>query len=324
MSKAIRIHETGGPENLVYEDIEVGDPGPGEVRLRQTAIAVHFADTLMRQGAYFVKPELPAVLGLEAAGIVEAAGPGVEAFGSGDRVAYLFCPGAYAEHRVLPADQLVKLPDGVDERTSAASFLRGMTAQYLLRQSYVVKPGDTVLVHAAAGGVGVLLCQWAKHLGATVFGTVGSDEKAAVAKANGCDHVVNYSREKFDGRVLNLTSGAGVDVVYDSVGRDTYEGNVNVLAPTGYLINYGHSSGLLPPLDAMELNKKSLFFAKVSLRDYTLSKAAAAKMAAEVFDLLASGTLKVDISHEYALADAAQAHRDIADRKTTGSVVLIP
>lgn len=324
MAKAVIIHEFGGPEVLRVEDVEVGDPGPGEVRIKQAAAAVHFADLLVRAGTYFLKPDLPAAIGLDGAGIVEAVGDGVENIAPGDRVAYLFSMGAYASERLLAADRTIKLPDGIDEKTAAAGMLRGLTAQYLLRQSYVVQAEDTVLVHAAAGGVGSLLCQWSKHLGAVVIGTVGGEAKIAAARANGCDHVIDYTAGEFASQALELTDGQGVSVVYDSIGQATYDGNIAALAPTGYFINYGHASGLLPPIDAMELNKKSLFFSKTSLKDYIADKAKAAEMVAEVFDLIGCATLRVEISHEYALEEAAQAHTDLAGRKTTGSVILVP
>ncbi len=321
--RALRIHAFGGPEEIVLEDLPLGSPGAGEVRIAQKAIAVHFADTLMRAGAYYVKPALPATLGLEAAGVVETVGPGVAGFVPGDRIAYPFLPGAAVSARNVPASALVKLPDSVDEKTAAAGLLRGMTVQYLLRRSYIVGPDDVVLVHAAAGGVGTLLCQWARHLGATVIGTVGRPAKAAVARAAGCAHVIDYTGEDFAARCLEITAGEGVSVVYDSVGQATYEGNLAALAPTGYFINYGHSSGRLPPIDAMALNAKSIFFAKVSYRDYARTPAAVAAMADETLDLIGSGVIKVGITATYPFNQAAQAHRDIAARKTTGCVVLV-
>ena len=324
MARAVVIHEFGGPETLRVEEVAVGQPGPGEVRIKQSAAAVHFADLLVRTGTYFLKPELPAAIGLDGAGVVDAVGPGVDNVAPGESVAYLASLGAYASERLLAADRLIKLPVGIDEKVAAATLLRGLTAQYLLRQSYIVKPGDRVLVHAAAGGMGTLLCQWSKHLGAQVIGTVGSKAKVDVAAANGCDHVIDYSATDFAAQVTELTGGNGVNVVYDSVGKDTYEGNLAALAPKGSLINYGHASGLLPPIDAMELNKKSIFFGKTSLRDYIQDKAVAATMADEVFGLIADGVLKVNISREYTFDEAAQAHRDLAARKTVGAVILVP
>lgn len=322
MSKAVVIHRFGGPEVLSVEEVKVPDPGPGEVLLRQQASAIHFADTLVREGIYFLKPELPAVLGLEGAGVVEAVGPGVDGFSQGDRAGYRFNLGGYAERRLIPADQLYKLPDEVDAKTAAAVMVRGLTAQYLVRQIYPVGSGDTVLIHAAAGGMGSVLTQWAKHLGATVIGTVGSAAKAGVAKANGCDHVINYSEEDFAARVLEITGGAGVPVLYDAVGKDVYEGNLRCLAPRGWFINFGHASGFLPPLDAMELNKKSLIFTKASLKDYNRTPEDNARMTAEVFEMIAAGVLTANISREYALDEIAQAHIDIAGRNTTGVLIL--
>ncbi len=324
MSKAVRIHKFGGPENLVIEDVEVGDPGPGEVRLRQEASAVHFADTLVREGTYFLKPDLPSGLGLEGAGVVEAVGDGVTDFAVGGRAAYRFNLGSYAEARLIPAAALHHLPDNIEAKIAVAATVRGMTAQYLIRHIYKAGPDDTVLIHAAAGGMGTLLTQWAKHLGATVIGTVGSPEKAALALENGCDQAIDYRAENFAARVLEITDGAGVPAVYDGVGAAVYEGTVECLAPCGFYVNYGHSSGFLPPLDAMMLNQKSLIFTKASLKDYMRTPEAAKAMLAEVFDLLGQGVLDPQISQEYALEDVAKAQRAIASRDTTGSIVLIP
>lgn len=323
MVKAIRIHEFGGPEKMKIEDVEVGDPGPGEIRIKHEAISVHFADLLIRQGVYFIKPDLPATMGLEAVGVIEAVGEGVDNLKPGDAVGYTFSMGSYCERRVMPALGLIKLPEGLDPAHATAGLLRGLTAQYLLRQTYKVKKGDVVLVHAAAGGMGSLLTTWSKHLGATVIGTVGSAPKAEIAQANGCDHVINYTDEDFAQRVGEITDGGGVNVVYDSVGKDTYEGNITCLKPIGTFVNYGHASGLLPPIDAMELNKKSLIFTKTSLKDYAAQPGKLPEMAAEVFDAMKSGALKVKPT-TYALADAAQAHADMGARKTTGQIVLLP
>ena len=322
MSKAAIIHSFGGPQVLSVEDVEVGDSGAGQVVLRQEAAAIHFADTLVREGIYFLKPELPAILGLEGAGVVEAVGPGVDGFAVGDRAGYRFNLGGYAERRLIAADQLYKLPDGIDAKTAAAIMVRGLTAQYLVRQLYPVSAGETVLIHSAAGGMGSLLTQWAKHLGATVIGTVGAPEKIGIARARGCDHVINYRAEDFADRMLEITRGEGVPVLYDAVGKDAYEGNLRCLAPRGWFVNYGHASGFLPPLDAMELNKKSLIFTKASLKDYNRTPEDNARMTAEVFELVAAGVLTPNISREYALADVAQAHTDIAGRKTTGAIIL--
>lgn len=322
MSKAAVIHSFGGPEVLSIEDVEIAAPGAGQAVLRHEASAIHFADTLAREGKYFVKPELPAVLGQEGAGIVEAVGPGVDNVAEGDRVSYRFNLGGYAERRLIAADQLYKLPDGIDSKTAAAVMVRGMTAQYLLRQLYPVRAGETILVHSAAGGMGSLLTQWAKHLGASVIGTVGGAAKIETARANGCDHVIDYTTEDFAGRVLEITGGEGVPVLYDAVGKDAYEGNVRCLATRGWFVNYGHASGFLPPLDAMEFNKKSLIFTKASMKDYNRTLDDNARMSAEVFEMIAAGVLKPNISREYALDEIAQAHIDIAGRQTTGAVIL--
>lgn len=324
MPKAVRIHQFGGLENLKIENVDPGEPGPGEVRLRHEASAVHFADTLMREGTYFLKPELPSGLGLEGAGVVEAVGDGVSEFSVGDRAAYRFNLGSYSEARLIPAAALHHLPDNIDARIAVAATVRGMTAQYLIRQIYKAGPDDTVLIHAAAGGMGTLLTQWAKHLGANVIGTVGSPEKATLALENGCDHAIDYRTEDFADRVMDITNGVGVPVVYDGVGAAVYEGTVACLAPCGFYVNYGHSSGFLPPLDSMLLNQKSLIFTKASLKDYMRTPEAARAMLAEVFDLLGRGVLDPKISQEYALEDVAAAQQAIASRDTTGSIVLIP
>ncbi len=324
MAKTVRIHEFGGLDKLRIEDIDPGTPGPGEVLLRQEAAGVHFADTLVREGKYFLKPDLPSGLGLEGAGMVEAVGPDVTAFAPGDRAAYRFNLGAYTEARLIPADQLHKLPDNVDAKTAVAGTVRGMTAQYLVRQIYQVGADDTVLIHAAAGGMGTLLTQWCKYLGATVIGTVGSAPKVEIATANGCDHVIDYTQEDFAARVLEISGDAGIPVAYDGVGAAVYAGTVECLAPCGWYVNYGHSSGFLPPLDAMELNKKSLIFTKASLKDYMRTPERARVMLDEVFELLGNGVLDPGISREYTLDEVADAQRAIASRETTGSIVLVP
>lgn len=323
MAKTVRIHEFGGTDKLKIEDIDVGEPGPGEVRLRHEAAAVHFAETLVREGVYFLKPELPSALGLEGAGIVEAVGDGVTDYAPGDRAAYRFNLGAHSEARLISAGQLHHLPDNVDAKTAVAATVRGMTAQYLVRQIYQPRPGETVLIHAAAGGMGTLLTQWAKHLGATVIGTVGSPEKVKFVQENGCDHAIDYRAENFAARVLEITDGQGVPVCYDGVGAQVYEGTVECLSPCGYYVNYGHSSGFLPPLDAMVLNQKSLRFTKASLKDYMRDPEVAKAMMAEVFELLAAGVLDPRISAEYGLEDIAEAHRAISSRDTTGSIVMV-
>ena len=324
MSKVVRINEFGGPEVLRIEDEEVGAPGPGEVLLQQTGMAMHCADTMLREGKYHLKPDLPSAIGLDGAGIIEAVGDGVENFKPGDAVCYLFNLGAHAERRVMAADALMPVPEGIDPKDIAATFLRGMTAQYLLRQTYRVQGDDTILVHTAAGGMGTLLCQWAKALGATVIGTVGSDDKASIATAAGADHVINSRTGDIAGAVDEITGGEGVAAIYDGIGRDVWEANIAALRPTGYLVNYGHMSGVIDPIDPMQLNSKSLFFAKVSLPHFMLTPEAKRAMADDVFGAIADGALDISVSQEYKLTDIRQAHEDIVARKTTGSVVIVP
>lgn len=324
MTKVVRIHAYGGTDELKIEDDEIGAPGPGEVLLDQKGMALHFADTMLREGKYFLKPDLPAVMGLDGAGIVEAVGEGVTAFKPGDAACYLFVLGAYSEKRLIAADSLIPVPAGIEPRNIAGTLLRCMTAQYLLRQTWRVQAGDTVLVHTAAGGMGTLLCQWAKALGATVIGTVGSDDKVDIARASGCDHVINSRTGDIAAEVAAVTGGAGVAVVYDAIGRDVWEANIAALRPTGYLINYGHMSGLMDPIDPMQLNAKSIFFAKVSLPHFMSSPEAKQAMAADVFQAIADGALDISISREYALDDIVQAQEDMVARKTTGSVIIVP
>ena len=324
MTKVVRIHEFGGSDVLSIEDDDIGAPGPGEVLLDQKGMALHYADTMLREGKYFLKPELPAVVGLDGAGVVEAVGDGVTDFKSGDTACYMFNLGAYAEKRVIAADALMPVPDGIDPKNLAGTFLRGMTAQYLLRQTYRVQSGDTVLVHTAAGGMGTLLCQWAKALGATVIGTVGSDDKKAVATASGAAHVVNSRTEDIAAAVNDITGGEGVAAVYDGIGKDVWDANVAALRPTGYLVNYGHMSGPLDPIDPMQLNSKSLFFAKVSLPHFMRTPEAKRAMAEDVFAAIADGILDISVSREYKLDDIVQAQDDIVARKTTGSVIIVP
>jgi len=321
--KAIRIHAVGGPEVMRYEDVELGQPGPGQVRIRHSAVALNFRDILVRRGQHAVK-SLPSGLGTESAGTIDAVGPGVKEFSPGDRVACVCGPdGAYAEARVVPAARVVKLPDGIAERTAAAMMVRGMTARYLLHATCKVKPRDTILVHAAAGGVGVILCQWAKHLGATVIGTVGGDDKAAVARAHGCDHVLRY--DDFAEQVRELTDGKGVPVVYDSVGRSTFENSLKCLRPRGVLASFGESSGDPEPVSVRRLGQLgSLFVTHPSLPDYTATRAELLETANDLFAMVANGKIRIEINHSYPLREAAQAHRDVEARKTTGSVVLIP
>ena len=320
--KAIQLHAYGGPEVLQYEDAADLTPGPGEVLIEQSVIGVNFADVMMREGKYFLKPDLPAIPGLEGTGVVTAVGGSVESISAGQRVGYVMSLGAYAEQKVQPADNVIPIPDGISDEVAGSSLLRGMTAHYLLKSSYAVSEQDTVLVHSAAGGVGTLLVQWAKHLGATVIGTVSSDAKADVATRLGCDLVINYSDQDFAKEVRSFTNDKGATVVYDAVGESTYKGNIEALGIRGYLVNYGASSGPLPPIDATQINSKSLFFNKSSLPHYTLTTAERAERAQEFFNLVAQGVLTPEVSHIYPLANAAQAHIDIASRKTTGSVAL--
>ena len=324
MTKAIRIHEAGGPEIMRWEDVTVPAPEKGQVRLRHNAVGLNYIDVYHRTGLYPMK--YPAVLGMEAAGVVTAVGPGVRDLKVGDRVAYSGGPmGSYAEERIMPADRLVKLPAGIDDRTGAAIMLKGMTAQYLLRRTYKVKKGETILVHAAAGGVGLILCQWAKHLGATVIGTVGSDDKARLARAHGCDHPIVYTRENFTARVRELTGGAGVPVVYDAVGKDTWEGSLDCLRPLGLMVSYGNASGPVPPFNILTLSTKgSLYLTRPTMVTYQAKRSDLVKSATELFQVVESGAVKIEINQTYQLRDAAQAHRDLEGRRTTGSTVLLP
>ncbi|MGU7771245.1 quinone oxidoreductase family protein [Burkholderia sp. MR1-5-21] len=324
MPKAIRYDQAGGPDVMKWVDVEVGEPQAGEVRIRQHAVGLNYIDVYFRTGLY--PQPLPGGLGMEAAGEVTAVGAGVTAFKPGDRVAY--CgqpPGAYAQERVMSAERLVRLPDGISYDDAASVMLQGLTAHYLLRRTYPVKAGDTILIHAAAGGVGLLACQWAKALGATVIGTVGSDEKAELAKAHGCDHPIVYTRENFTQRVKEITNGAGVPVVYDSIGKDTYIGSLDCLAPLGLFVSFGNASGPLPPIDSKEFSSRgSLFFTRPTLFSYIAKRADLEAAAAELFDVLLSGKVKTSINQRYPLAEVARAHADLEARKTTGSTILIP
>ncbi|AOI66191.1 quinone oxidoreductase [Burkholderia territorii] len=324
MPKAIRYDQPGGPEVMKWVDVEVGAPKAGEVRIRQHAVGLNYIDVYFRTGLY--PQPLPGGLGMEAAGEVTAVGDGVTALKAGDRVAYVGQPpGAYAQERVMPAERLVKLPDGISYDDAASVMLQGLTAHYLLRRTYPVKAGDTILIHAAAGGVGLLVCQWAKALGATVIGTVGSDEKAALAKAHGCDHPVVYTRENFTQRVKEITHGAGVPVVYDSIGKDTYVGSLDCLAPLGYFVSFGNASGPLPPIDSKEFSSRgSLFFTRPTLFSYIAKRADLESAAAELFDVILSGKVKTSINQRYPLAEVGRAHADLESRKTTGSTILVP
>ncbi len=323
MTYAIRFHQPGGPEVLKWEKVDVGKPGRGEARIRHTAVGLNFVDIYNRSGLY--PAQLPSGLGSEAAGVVEEVGEGVTDLTAGDRVAYGSSPlGAYAEARLIPAASLVKLPDGIDDQTAAAMMLKGLTVQYLIRQTYRVKSGDTILLHAAAGGVGLILSQWAKHLGATVIGTVSSDEKARLAQAHGCDHTIVYTREDFVKRVDEITAGRKVPVVYDSVGKDTFLKSLDCLAPLGFAVLFGQSSGAVEPLNLGLLAQKgSLFVTRPTLFTYAAKRESLVAMAKELFDVVQSGAVKVEVHQTYPLKDAAKAHADLAGRKTTGSTVLL-
>ena len=324
MVHAIRIHEYGGPEVLRWEEVEVFEPGPGHVRIRQTAVGLNYIDTYHRSGLYKL-PQLPAVIGTEGAGVVEAVGPDVTTLKPGDRVGYAGPIGAYAESRLVPADRLIPLPSWIDDRQAAAMLLQGMTAQFLLRSTYAVQPGDTILVQAAAGGVGLLLCQWAKHLGATVIGTVSSDEKAELAKAHGCDHPIVYTRENFVARVKDITDGQGVPVVYDGVGKTTFMDSLDCLRPRGFMVLFGAASGPVPPLDLQLLAAKgSLYVTRPTLFTYIAKRDDLMSSAAELFEVVHTGGVKVEVGQTFPLRDAAEAHRALEARATTGSTVLLP
>ncbi len=325
MTKAVRIHKTGGPEVLRYEDVEVGDPGAGEVLVKQDAVGLNYIDVYHRTGLYPL-PALPAAIGMEAAGVVEAVGENVTEFRRGDRVAYAAPPpGAYADSRVMPAHRLVKLPDAITDQQAAAMMLQGMTVQYLIRRTYRVAKGDTVLFHAAAGGVGLIACQWLKHLGATVIGTVGSEEKAALAKAHGCHHTINYRTEDFVEKVRELTDGEGVPVVYDSVGKDTFDGSLDCLRPMGMMVSFGNASGPVDQFNPGVLAQKgSLYLTRPTLMTYTAKREDLVATANELFEVVLSGAVKIEINQTYPLAETAQAHRDLEARKTTGSTILLP
>lgn len=324
-TQAIRIHQYGDPSVLKWEQIEVPAPGPGEAQVRHTAVGLNFIDIYHRTGLYPVG-ELPSGLGLEAAGVVEAVGEGVGGLQVGDRVAYAGGPvGAYAELRNLPADILVSLPEGIDDRQAAAMMLQGTTAEYLLSRTYPVRAGDTLLIHAAAGGVGLMVCQWAHDLGATVIGTVGSDEKAELARANGCDHTIVYARENFVERVKELTAGEGVAVVYDSVGKDTFMGSLDCLRRRGTMVSFGQASGAVPPFDIGLLAKKgALYLTRPNLANYTATRDERLQSARALFDRVLRGVVKVHVNQYFALADAADAQRALEARQTTGSTVLLP
>ena len=322
MTKAIRIHETGGPEVLTYEDVDIGDVGAGQVRLKQTAIGLNFLDVYQRTGMYPIG-DLPKTLGMEAAGVIEEVGDGVEDFAVGDRVAYAMGLGSYAEERVWGTARLVKLPDGIDDQTAAAMMLQGMTAYYLLNRAYRVKSGDTILFYAAAGGVGLIACQWAKHLGATVIGCVGTQEKAELAKAHGCDHPILYRDENVPERVKEITGGEGVPVVYDSVGKDSFEDSLDCLRPFGLMVSFGSASGPVEPFNIAALGPKgSLHLTRQTLGTHTATRELLDECAGALFDVVGGGQVKINVNQTYPLAETAQAHRDLEARKTTGSTVL--
>ncbi len=323
MTRAVRIHKVGGPEVLTLETVDTGRPGAGEVLVRHTAIGLNFIDTYQRSGLYPLS--LPATLGMEAAGIVEALGPGVTDFGVGDRVAYPMTAGAYAGERIMPADRLVGIPDGVSDETAAAMMLKGMTAEYLLMRTFPVEEGQTILFHAAAGGVGLIACQWARALGARVIGTVSTAEKAALAAAHGCDHPIVTSSEDIAERVMDITSGKGVPVVYDSIGRDTFDASLAVLAPRGTLVSFGQSSGPVESFNPARLAAGgSLYYTRPGLANYIASREDLDLSARRLFSMVGSGKVQIEVNQRYALDDVERAHRDLEGRRTTGSTVLLP
>jgi len=324
MTKAIQIHENGGPEVLKYEDVDVGAPGEGEARVRHTAIGLNFLDINHRMGGHGT-PTPPVILGTEGIGIVEEVGPGVTEVKAGDRVGYAPRAGAYSEARLIPADRLVPIPDGIDDRTAAGALMKGMTAEYLIRRCYEVKKGETIVAYAAAGGVGSILCQWAKHLGATVVGIVGSDEKAEIAKANGCAHTINYTNEQIPEKVRELTDGKGVPVVFDSIGGATFKDSLDCLAPRGYMISYGNASGIVDPVPLSDLvSRGSLYLTRPTMGTYCVAREDILAGTKALFDVMQAGHVKISIGQSYALKDMAQAHRDLEARKTTGSTVIEP
>ncbi|MBC3931346.1 quinone oxidoreductase family protein [Undibacterium curvum] len=324
MVKAIRMYRTGGPEVMEYEDVELGRPGPGEILVRHHACGLNFIDVYFRTGLY--PQELPAGLGMEAAGVIEQLGPDVHGLQVGDRVAYAARPnGAYAEARVMPAAHVVRLPEGISFETAAAMMLQGLTVQYLFHRTFHLQGGETILFHAAAGGVGLIACQWARAIGVQMIGTVGSDDKAELAKAHGCTHVINYNKENFVDRVREITDGKGVPVVYDSIGQQTFKGSLDCLSPLGMMVSFGNASGPVPDFSLSELaSRGSLFITRPSLLHYTARRADLEHMAAQLFSMVQGGKIKVDVRQRYALADVAQAHRDLEARKTTGSSLIIP
>jgi len=324
MSHAIRVHAYGGPEVLKWEEVEIGAPGAGQVRLKQTAIGLNYIDVYVRTG-YYPQSSLPFIPGMEAAGVVTAVGAGVTEFAVGDRVVYAGPIGAYAQERLIAADRVVKIPPGIDPSEAAAMMLQGMTAEYLLRRTYRVGPETTLLFHAAAGGVGLIACQWAKSLGVTVIGTVGSAEKANLALEHGATHVINYREEDFVARVKELTKGKGVDVVYDSIGKDTFPGSLDCLRPLGLWVSFGQASGPVPEFKITLLSQKgSLFATRPSLGNYTATREDLVASANDLFDVVKSGKVRIAVHQTYPLAEAARAHRELEARATTGSTLLIP
>ena len=323
MAKAVRYHKQGGPEVLQVDDVQVGEPGQGQVRIKHTAIGVNFVDTYQRSGLYPM--QLPAVAGNEGAGVVEAVGAGVTDLKAGDRICYTGLPGSYCETRLVPADRMVKLPQGITEEQAASMLLKGLTVHYLIFSTYAVKKGDTVLWHAAAGGVGLIACQWLKALGVTTIGTAGSPDKMALAKSHGAEHVINYSTENFVEKVKGITGGKGVPVVYDSVGKTTWEGSLDCLRPRGLMVTFGNASGPVAPVNLGILaSKGSLYVTRPTLATYIAARADLVERSNALFEVVKSGKVKIETTGKYKLADAAQAHRDLESRKTTGSVILIP
>ena len=323
MTHAVRIHTNGGPEVLQWEEVEVAEPKTGEAIVRQVAAGLNFIDVYFRTGLYKV-PAFPSAIGNEGAGVVEAVGDGVTEVAVGDRVAYCMSLGSYTQRRLIPAKQLVKVPRGITEEQAAAAMLKGCTVQYLIRQTYSVQAGETVLFHAAAGGCGLIACQWLKHLGVRVIGTVGTAEKADLARAHGCDHPIVYTEENFVDRVKELTDGRGVPVVYDSVGKDTFNDSLECLQPRGLMVSFGNASGAVEPFaPALLAAKGSLFLTRPTLATYTATRADLEKTSTDLFSVLSSGAVKVEVNQTYPLENAAQAHRDLEARKTTGSTILL-
>ena len=323
MVRAVRYHKPGGPEVLQVDDVEVGEPGPRQVRIRHTAIGVNFVDTYQRSGLYPLP--LPQTAGNEGAGVVESVGSGVSDLEVGDRACYTGIPGSYCEARLVPADRVVKLPQGISDEQAASMLLKGLTVHYLIFSTYLVKPGETVLWHAAAGGVGLIACQWLKALGVNVIGTAGSEEKMALARSHGATHVINYSKDNFVQKVRELTANEGVPVVYDSVGKTTWEGSLDCLKPRGLMVSFGNASGPVSPVNLGILAAKgSLYVTRPTLATYIAARADLVARSHALFEIVKSGKVKIETSGKYKLADAAEAHRDLESRKTTGSVILVP